>query len=82
MSVPQMNFPSQFDLSQEQGERYGGGRDEHQRPKHIYIGEQCCLRLDLLANPGDGLLPGLPYRAALGGKIVHQLLHRLLIRDA
>jgi len=61
MSVPQMNFPSQLHLSQEQSERHGGGRDEHQRPKHIYIGQQRCLRLDLLANPADGLLLGLPY---------------------
>jgi DNA invertase Pin-like site-specific DNA recombinase len=39
MSVPQMNFTSQLHLSQEQGERHGGGRDElfHQIDKGRHV---------------------------------------------
>ena len=37
------------------------------------------LRLQLLANPGYGLLLGLEKRAALGGKIVRYPVQRVLI---
>jgi hypothetical protein len=60
MSVPKMSGSSQLHLSQQQGERHGSGRNQHQRPKHIYKGKQRCLSLDLLTNPGDGLLLALP----------------------
>jgi|GEM_PF-1307197 len=43
-------------LAQGQSDRRYGGGDQHQRPKHIDVGEERRLRLHLLGDPGKSLL--------------------------
>jgi hypothetical protein len=46
------------------------GRDQHQRPEDLGIGQLRGLDFDLLADPGGGLLVGLCNRAAVGREIL------------
>ena len=57
-------------------------RKQHQNPEDIYRSQERRLYQHLLSDPSDGLLLCLLDRAALGGKIVHQLLHCVLVLPA
>jgi len=70
---------SQLDFPQQERERHGCKRNQHQHPEDVHIGEERRLRLDLLADPGDSLLVGLHQRASLGDKILRHLMKRILI---
>src|SRR4029077_3145384 len=58
-------------LAQRECERDSRQGNQRQRPEHVDISEVARLRLNLLADPGKGLLLGLRERTAVRGEIVH-----------
>src|SRR5262249_40540749 len=73
---------TQFDPGHGKGKRYGGERDQHEHPEGVHIGEERCLRLDLLTDPINGPLMRLGKGVAVRGEIARHVLQRVLVLDA
>ena len=79
LSVCGRRGPAKLYLAEDERERNGRKRDHRQGPEHVNVSEECRLRLQLLSDPGKGLLLGLCERAAVSRKIIHEVLERFLV---